>query len=474
MNHPIARRQFFWIVLAGAATLALALYSCVPSPRKPNIVLILSDDHGWSQLGCYGSAFYESPNIDRLASQGMRFTNAYAAAPVCSPTRASIMTGKYPARLHLTDFIPGRRPPAGSRLAHPEWQKYLPLEEITLAEALKKEGYATACFGKWHLSQAKTPPQSLPYNPDKQGFDAHFVTYKPVPDMAQPWQSAEDDAHNVAIITKKSLQFIEENRQRPFFLTVSHNTIHQPLLEKKALIAKYQAKAGADLPENEPIIAAMLETLDTSVGRILEKLADLDLAEDTIVLFYSDNGGVERDADQSPLESGKASLYEGGIRVPLIIRWPGRIAAGSISHELVSSVDFFPTLLQATGSRQHFENLDGISLMPVLTQSGNLTRDALYWHYPHYHSFGEGPCGAIRQGKYKLIEWYEASLLGREHQIELFDLQADIGETRNLTSRMPEKARELRHKLQAWRSAVEAQMPTLVPASGPGTSQESR
>ena len=308
-----------------AALLLPTINSCASRVDKPNIVFILTDDQGWTQLGCYGSKYYETPNIDRLAKKGMRFTNAYAAAPVCSPTRASIMTGKYPARLHLTDFIKGGKPPAGSKLQHPQWSKYLPLEETTIAEALKQDGYTTGFFGKWHLSQDKMPPKSLPYNPDKQGFDESFITYKPSPSMAQEWQTPENDGHNVEIITKKSLKFIEEHQHQPFFLCVSHNTIHNPLMEKKSLISKYKKKAGAELKENNPIIAAMLETLDNSVGKLMQKLDDLNLSENTIVLFFSDNGGLEKEADQTPLRSGKASLYEGGIRVPLIIRWKGKI-----------------------------------------------------------------------------------------------------------------------------------------------------
>lgn len=429
--------------------------------ERPNIVFVLADDLGWGQLGCYGSSFYETPNIDRLASEGMRFTNAYAAAPVCSPTRASIMTGKYPARLHLTDFIPGNDPPHNSMLIHPEWLRYLPLEELTLAEALKKEGYATASFGKWHLSQAKTPPQSLPFNPDKHGFEDSFVTYKPVPSLAKEWQTAENDAHNVEIITRKALNFIEGNRGRPFFLYVTHNTIHTPLMEKMDLIAKYEAKPGSDLPKNNPIIAAMLETLDKSIGRLLRRLDVLRLTENTVIVFFSDNGGLEQVADQTPLRGGKASLYEGGIRVPLIIRWPGKVNAGIVEDDIVCCTDFFPTFLEVAGSTANYDNIDGVSLMPLLTESDKIQREAIFWHYPHYHSSGVAPSGAVRQGEYKLIEWYEQSLLGLDNQIELFNLREDIEESDNLAQRMPEKAEELRNLLKNWHESVGAQMPAV-------------
>jgi len=465
--NQLTRRRFLQMLTTATASSAFSIFCNHKSTEqhptsKPNIIFILSDDQGWAQLGCYGSKFYETPHIDRLASQGMRFTNAYAAAPVCSPTRASFLTGKYPARLYLTDFIKGGKPPANSPLKHPKWQKYLPLEEITIAEVLKKAGYATASFGKWHLSQEKLPPKSLPYNPDKQGFDESFVTYKPVASMAQKWQTPENDAHNVKIIMQKSLEFMEKHQQQPFFLYLAHNTIHNPLKEKKVLIEKYKQKTGADLPENNPIIGAMLETLDNSIGQILQKLDQLNLAENTVVVFFSDNGGLEKEADQSPLRNGKASLYEGGIRVPLIVRWTGKVKPGAINDELVSSIDFFVTFSEIAESTQTVKNIDGISLLPALTQTGKLSRQAIFWHYPHYHSAGEGPAGAIRQGDYKLIEWYENSLLGLKNQIELYNLKTDIGETQNLVHEMPEKAEELWKRLKSWRKSVMAQMPIVA------------
>ncbi len=465
------RRNFLKLTGAGLAALtaqSIGLFTgCVrPARTKPNIVLILADDLGWNQVGCYGSDYYETPNIDRLASRGMRFTDAYAACPVCSPTRASLLTGKYPARLHITDFIAGGDPPPGAPLEHPDWQKYLPLEEVTIAEALKREGYATAAFGKWHLSIDKTPPESLPYNPDKQGFDESFVTYKPVESMAKEWQTPENDAHNVHIITEKSLGFIESHQSEPFFLYVSHNSIHTPVMEKEALIEKYRRKLPPDGPEEKAVIGAMIETLDNSVRRIMEKLDELDLAQDTLLMFYSDNGGLDQAEREgfptmSPLRGGKADLYEGGIRVPLIVWWPGQVPAGTESSEVVSSIDLFPTFLSAAGSAQTFRNIDGVDLSPVLRQSGSLTREAIYWHYPHYHSAGDGPSGAVRSGEYKLIEWYENFLLDRNHQVELYNLARDIGEQQNLAEEMPEKADELRDMLHQWRREVGAQMPVV-------------
>jgi arylsulfatase A-like enzyme len=432
-------------------------------------VFILADDLGWSRLGCYGGDFYQTPNLDRLAMQGMRFTDAYAACPVCSPTRASIMTGTYPARLHLTDFIAGGRFPH-ERLKQPEWQKFLPLEERTLGELFKKAGYATASFGKWHLSIAKKPPESLPYNPDKQGFDETFVTYKPTSK-----QDPETDAHNVDAITERSLAFLDANQDRPFFLYVTHNSIHTPLKGKARLVEKYRSKPGSDRPENNPVIGAMLEELDASVGRILRKLEGLDLADNTIVVFFSDNGGLESSARQTPLRSGKANLYEGGIRVPLTVRWTGVVEPGTTCSEPVTSTDFFPTFRQVLGATAFGRGpIDGVSLLPLLAQTGSLHRPAIYWHYPHYHGSSIGPCGAVRCGEYKLIEWFDPSIHADRHRLELYRLTEDIGEKDNLAERMPAKAEQMRRMLELWRYDVGAQTMLPNPDYDPRKAKRSR
>jgi uncharacterized sulfatase len=438
------------------------------SIAKPNFLFILADDLGWSQIGCYGSNYYETLNIDRLAREGMRFTDAYAACPVCSPTRASIMTGKYPARLHLTDFIAGGKFPY-EKYAQPEWQKYLPLEEVTIAEVLKTAGYATAGFGKWHLSIDKKPPKSLPFNPDKQGFDEYFVTYKPT-SKTDP----ESDAHNVEAITQRSLDFMDRHKDRPFFLYVSHNTIHAPLKGKKKLVQKYRNKPDSDLPQNNPVLGAMIEELDNSTGRLLSKLDELRITDKTIVIFFGDNGGLERDAKQTPLRSGKANLYEGGIREPLIIRWPGVVKPASTCSEPVTSVDFFPTFLEIVGLKNRVkEPIDGVSLVPVLKQNGTPNRQAIYWHYPHYHSSSIGPCGAVRAGDYKLIEWFDESICGSGNEFELYNLKEDIGEQNNLVKQMPERVRKLKKMLSNWRSEVNAQMLTPNPNYNPKKAKKS-
>ncbi|MHC4464748.1 MAG: sulfatase-like hydrolase/transferase, partial [Planctomycetota bacterium] len=307
----------------------------------------------------------------------------------------------------MTDFIAGGEFPY-EKLKQLKWQKYLPLEETTIAEVFKTAGYATASFGKWHLSIAKKPPESEPYNPDKQGFDESIITYKPKSN-----QDPEKDAHNVETITKKSLEFLEKNKDRPFFLYVTHNTIHNPLLGKSKLVEKYRNKPGSDLPQNNPVVGAMIEEMDNSAGRLLKKLEELEIADKTIVVFFSDNGGLESAAKQTPLRSGKANLYEGGIREPLIVRWPGVVEPGSICSEPVISVDFFPTFLGILGLENKAKKpVDGVSLVPLLKQTGSLNRRAIYWHYPHYHSSSIGPCGAVRKDDYKLIEWFDETICG--------------------------------------------------------------
>ena len=467
MSRP-GPRTVFWLVLS--LTLLGLSSACNRRLERPNIVLILADDLAWNQLGCYGSRFYETPHLDALARQGMRFTDAYAASPICSPTRASIMTGKHPARLRVTQFIsPGDYAGDAIRLLEPDWTRRLPLEEETVAEALKGLGYVTAAFGKWHLSQAKTPPGSLPFNPDKQGFDQHFVTYKPVPRMAREWQTPENDAHNVGIITDRTLEFMEKNRERPFFLFVSHNSVHTPLVEKEALISKYRAKPDADAPTNHPVIGAMIETLDLSVGRLLAKLDELELSERTLVLFFSDNGGLEWSGDDGqvpanhPLRAGKGDLYEGGIRVPLIARWPTVVAPGSVIEEPVSSVDLFPTFVEAAGGVGKYGEIDGASLLPLLRGAASLDRDSLFWHYPHYHGSGALPSSAIRKGSYKLLEWHEERIYGLENRYELYNLADDLGESTDLASSRLEKTRELAADLENWRNSVGAQMPQRNP-----------
>ena len=457
-----SKNNFFYAVIF----INIFFISCQKSRKivPPNVLIIIADDLGWSQIGCYGSTFYETPNIDKLAKSGIRFSNAYSAASICSPTRAAIMTGKYPARLDLTDFIPGNFPKNKTLLTPDNWQKYLPLDEVTIGEKMEASGYSTGFFGKWHLSKEKLPPESLPHNPSKQGFKENFVTYKPSRNLIQKWQIENKDFHNVDTITKRGLEFIEQNNKVPFLLVLSHNTIHDPLLENQELINKYQNKQGSEKKENNPTIGAMIETLDLSVGQIVKKLKNLKLFDNTLLIFCSDNGGKYKHASQKPFKKGKGWLYEGGIRVPLIISWPRKIKNNFISEQMTSSIDFLPTILNVTNSGLDNKIVyDGIDISPVFYNKSNLIkRDELYWHYPHYHSgSGMEPASAMRWKDYKLIQWHEPTLLNMEKQIELYNLKLDPGEKNDLSQVEPEIAILMRNKLKNWIIEVDANMPKI-------------
>jgi len=479
MKAEISRSRGKRVRIAAAAAALLAtvgLGGCTSKPERQaakaapqwNILFILADDMAWNQVGYHGTAFYETPNIDGLARAGMSFSDAYAAAPICSPTRASLMTGKHPARLHLTDFIPGADFPY-ARLKVPEWTKSLPLEETTIAEALKPKGYVSGHFGKWHLNVDTQYQPGRPKDPGSQGFDVVFTSDKPSSD-ADPTR----DAHHVAEITEHALRFLEQNRDRPFFAYVSHHVVHRPVMEHPELIAKYAAKAGAKLPENNPVMGAMIERMDSSTGELLRKLDQLGISDRTVVVFYSDNGGMRQLQDQKPFRGGKATLYEGGIRVPLAVRWPGVITAGTRSSLPVTSTDLFPTFLEIAGLEPGATPLDGESLVPLFKQTGSLQREALYWHYPHYHHLDEdlAPSGAIRQGDFKLIEWFEKAAQGRGRSVSLFNLKDDMSEQHDLAGEMPQKAAELLEKLRAWRRAVGAQEMTPNPGYDPKRARE--
>jgi arylsulfatase A-like enzyme len=453
-----------------------------PASRRPNVVFILADDLGWADLGCYGSKFYETPNLDRLAKQGMRFTDAYAAANVCSPTRAAILTGKHPARLHLTDWLTGRPDRPDQKLNRPNFQMFLPLAEVTVAEVLKEAGYRTAFIGKWHLGEESK------YWPEHQGFDlniggcgkghppSYFSPYG-IPNLKDgpPGESLNER------LTDEALKFLEQTKDKPFFLYFSHYAVHTPLQARPATISKYTAKAAAlksDGPEflpdsgravrqiqNHPVYGAMVEDMDASVGRVLHKLDELGLATNTIVIFTSDNGGLSTaegsPTSNLPLRTGKGWGYEGGVREPLIIRWPGVTPAGSVSRAQTISTDFYPTILETLGlSPRPQQHADGQSIVAAL-KGGSLPERPLFWHYPHYSNQGGAPHGAVRLGDYKLIEWYE------DMKVELFDLKADLGERHDLARQLPDKANELRALLHDWRQSVNAQMPTANPAYQP-------
>jgi len=466
------RRHF--LCTAGAMTL-LAGTGWARAGHKPNMVLILADDMGQHQAGCYGNPFYETPNLDRLAAGGMKFLNGYAAAPVCSPTRAAIMTGKYPARLHLTDFIPGNPYPY-AKLRTPDWRKSLPLEEKVLPEMLADAGYVSGHFGKWHLSVDKEYAPGRPGDPDTRGFSDVLALDKPDSGAAvQAGADPEYDAHHVREITDRAIAFIEKNREQPFFCYVSHSAIHQPVMEYTPRILKYANKKDAsNCMGNNPVIAAMVETLDKQVGRLLDTLDTLHLSEDTLVIFLGDNGDYFGREGLKPLYGSKGDLYEGGVRVPFLMRWPGVIPAGTECAEPVCAIDFLPTFAEMADVAVNDPAVDGVSLLPAMKQCGALERNALYWHYPHYHSLGIAPSGSIRQGDYKLIEWFEKSIEGVETPgaLELFNLREDPGERHNLVAAMPEKARDMYKQLKAWRISIGAQEMERNPNYEPEMAEE--
>ena len=449
------------------ALVALVSGQCATShaaeTKRPNIVFILIDDLGWADVGCFGSKFYRTPNIDKLAGQGMRFTDAYAACAVCSPTRASILTGKYPARLHLTDWIPGEGDKPAHALLVPKWQQFLPLEEVTIAEALKPAGYVCASIGKWHQGGPKCFPQHQGFDLNIAGGDiGHPASYFwPYESKTHTVPGLKADGHAGEYLTDRltdaAERFIQQNKAGPFFLYFAHYAVHTPLEAKPAVVAKY----GNNIPpgqQTNAVYAAMIESVDDSVGRILRTLDTLGIASNTVVVFMSDNGGLwPRSTSNAPLRAGKAYPYEGGIREPLIIRWPGPTQPGTTCSVPVSSIDFFPTFVELAGAKLP-SPVDGRSLVPLLKQSGPLEREALFWHYPHYWSNNRvRPYGAVRAGDWKLIELYE------DMRVELYNLKDDLGEAHDLAKEKPEKATELRALLHNWRQSVNAQMPTPNP-----------
>ena len=463
---------------------ALSAYAELPasttnaSRPKPNIVFILADDLGWADVGCYGSKYYETPHIDRLATQGMRFTAGYAACPVCSPTRASIMTGKYPPRTGVTDYIPGMR---DAKLRSAPNAKQLALEEVTIAEALRDAGYTNFFAGKWHLGTGQ-------YSPAAQGFDPNLVnvggSYFP-PD-GSPSEKSKDDPKFTDCIADDAVKFIEANKDKPFFAYLPFNAVHVPIGARQDLVEKYQRKKASApedawgteraskvrLVQNNAVYAAMTEQMDTAIGRVLAAIDRAGIADRTIVIFMSDNGGLSTAEGHStsnlPLRGGKGWLYEGGVREPWIVLVPGVTKAGSVCATPVISTDFYPTILELAGlplnPQQH---RDGVSLVPLL-KAGELNRGSLFWHYPHYGNQGGAPSGAVRDGDWKLIEWYEDGAL------ELYNIAQDIGEKNNLAVQHPDKVKALHEKLIAWRKDVNAVMPTPNPNFDPNAKPAAR
>lgn len=445
-------------------------------------MFILADDLGWSDLGCYGADLHETPHLDRLATQAMRFTQAYAPAPVCTPTRASIMTGKHPARLHMTIWSEGAvNGPTDRAMLQAESLHDLPLSEVTLAEHFQKAGYLTALVGKWHLGDANHAPET-------QGFDINIggthwgapqtfwwpyrgtgrfgseYRYVPHLEYGKPGEYLTDRLTDEAL---KVIDHAAESRQ-PFFLYLAHHAPHTPIEAKADNIKFFESKLTSDLHHQHPVYAAMVHSLDHSVGRILSKLDELKLDGNTIVVVTSDNGGYigtstyagkpQAVTNNWPLRSGKSSLYEGGLRVPLLVRWPGvTTKGGQLNHQPVMLTDLFPTLLKLVMSTADVTKaaIDGVDLEATLRDPNQRPRHELYFHYPHYyHAPATTPCGAVRAENWKLIEWFE------DERVELFDLASDEGERSNVADRNDDRVVELRGKLKRWRKEVGAAMPT--------------
>ncbi len=488
---------------AACLFLAFVWQACAPAPEPPadapsvrNVVWIIVDDLGWRDISAAGSEFYQTPHIDRLAAEGAHFTQFDTASPVCSPTRASFMTGKHPARVQITNWIGGEQT---GRLLPADYLRELPLEEVTPGEAFKAAGHVTAYIGKWHLGGDG-------YLPDAQGFDvtvavngagqpaSYFWPYQR--DTPSVWDvpDLEDGTQGEYLtdrLTAEAVRFLNTYADRPFFLVLSHYAVHTPLMAKDELTVDYEAKSAAlpalDTPfapesgrasskqrQDHPVYAAMIESTDDSVGRILAALDELGLSDDTAVVFVSDNGGLSTlpvgrssmPTSNVPLRAGKGWLYEGGIRAPLIVKWPGVTdvpgparegATGKIDVP-VTSMDLYPTLLDMAGlDARPDQHLDGLSLAPLLRGATSLPREALFWHFPHYHGSANRPSGAVRVGDLKLVQWFE------DGRVELYDLATDPGETYDLVDDEPQQVARLRQILGEWRVTVDARMPVPNP-----------
>jgi len=447
--------------------------------RRPNIVFLLADDMGQGDLGCYGNTLFETPNIDRLRAEGMKFLNAYSACSVCSPSRAAILTGRYPGRLHLTDWIPGHKKPF-AKLSVPDWQMFMDSNQTTLAGALKQNGYSTFFIGKWHLMPENNPALMPDHTPEKHGFDVniagrewgqpkgpgkYFFPWGDLPGLTggNPGDFLDDR------LTDEALKILDRSGDKPFLLYMAYYLVHGPFMCKPEYEQKYLGKANAD-PEtwNQQYgkkeigakYAGMVQTMDESVGRLMKKLRERGLDKNTIVIFTSDNGGLFR-GSAAGLRGKKGTAYEGGTRVPAIIRWPGKIAPGALCNEPVIGMDYFPTLLESAGLKaMPQQHCDGKSLLPLLTQTGGVVPRDFFWHYPHYHD-STTPYSSVRSGDWKLVEYLE------DGKLELYDLKKDPAESHNCASESPEKATLLRSKLESWRRDVGAQMPSPNPKYDP-------
>lgn len=458
---------------------------------KPNVIFILIDDMGWKDIGCYGSTFYETPNLDRLASESVLFTDAYASCPVCSPTRASFHTGRYPARVGITNFIAGE---ARGKLLSAPYVHYLPLEEYSLARALKASGYNTWHVGKWHLG-------SRDFWPDRHGFDVNVAGCDwgmPAAGYFSPYKcptlsDGPEGEYLTDRLTDEAIDLIRNNDGAPFFLNLAYYAVHIPIQAKQEYIEKFKTKAremGLDtiepfeegdwfpsehkkhlriqrrLIQSDPAYAAMIYSLDENIGRLMGAIADSGQADNTIIFFTSDNGGLATAEGSptcnAPLQDGKGWMYEGGTREPLLVSWPGVAQPGGTCSVPVTTPDFYPTILEMAGldpiPEQH---CDGVSLVPLLKGADALDREAIFWHYPHYGNQGGTPGSSVRAGDYKLIEFFE------DGRLELYDLRKDISEEHNIASYYSGLVRKLHAMLASWRESVGAKIPQPNPDYDP-------
>ena len=464
------RRDFLRTSALSAAAFAVSRRWVLPRSQRPNFVLIVIDDLGWNNVGFMGSRFYETPNLDRLAKDSVVFTNAYANAPNCAPTRASLLTGQYTSRHGIYTVGSSARDPSRLRKLIPIPNRtVLPSWEVTIAEALKPAGYVSASIGKWHLGR---DPESGPVS---QGFDLNVGGYDrghPV-SYFSPYRNPflKDGPKGEYLtdrLTTEAISFVRKNRHKPFFLYFPTYAVHTPLQAQDDVVAKYRKKPRFHGQAN-PVHGAMVEIVDRNVGRLMAALDELGLAEKTVVFFLSDNGGVQGITSMYPLRGGKGMLYEGGIRVPAFVRWPGVTDGGCHSDEPILGMDLYPTILEMAGVRPPERHaIDGVSLVPLLRGKERLGREAIFWHFPAYlqaaHDmngardplFRTRPCSVVRSGDWKLIEYFE------DGSLELYNLSEDVGEKVNLAKKLQDKTRELHKRLIAWRREIGAPVPTQL------------
>ncbi len=427
----------------------------------PNVLFIMADDLGWMDLACQGNKLVETPHLDRLAKQGMRFTDAYAAAPVCSPTRCAVLTGQAPARIGLTTHLPGLFFPKDDRPQPAKLTPQLNSDHVTIAERMKGAGYASAFLGKWHIAPgvARGGKVADDVSPVGQGFDLNVggTSYGGPPSFFSPYRNGEladgpDGEYLPDRLVDETIKFIKENKEKPWMTHLWFYTVHWPMQAPEPLLKKYADRKGPGL--NDTRYGAMIEAMDLAIGRLLQALDEMKLAEDTLVIFTSDNGGFAGASDCRPLRQSKGHLYEGGIRVPLIVRWPGKVKAGTTSSTPVISMDFYPTFLEVAGLKPGKKPIDGESLIPILRQSGELDRKAIYFHYPNYAWHMDNRlAGAVRSADWKLIRNYD------DDSLELYDMSKDLSERNNLAATHPKITARLNRGLSQWLKETNAPMP---------------